>query len=88
MTRQPHKPHRAGGSRLRSHCLRQLHGALVVCVEEMRAITVAEAGAPIVLTRGGPIWKLRWRWCAGTRSCSTPTSGARTWAFSVYSRWD
>ena len=38
----------------RSHCLRQLHEALVGCVEEMRAMTVAEAGAPIMLTRGGP----------------------------------
>ena len=38
----------------RSHCLRQLHEALVGCIEEMRAITVAEAGAPIMLTRGGP----------------------------------
>ena len=38
----------------RSHCLRQLHEALIGCVEEMRAITVAEAGAPIMLTRGGP----------------------------------
>ena len=38
----------------RSHCLRQLHEALTACIEEMRAITVAEAGAPIMLTRGGP----------------------------------
>ena len=38
----------------RAHCLRQLHGALTACIEEMRAITVAEAGAPILLTRGGP----------------------------------
>ena len=38
----------------RSHCLRQLHEALVGCIEEMRAITVAEAGAPIMLTRRGP----------------------------------
>ena len=38
----------------RSHCLRQLHDALTFRMEEMRAITVAEAGAPIMLTRGGP----------------------------------
>ena len=38
----------------RSHCLRQLHEALTGRIEEMRAITVAEAGAPIMLTRGGP----------------------------------
>ena len=38
----------------RANCLRQLHEALVGHLEEMRAITVAEAGAPIVLTRGGP----------------------------------
>ena len=38
----------------RSHCLRQLHAALAGCIEEMRTITVAEAGAPIMLTRGGP----------------------------------
>ena len=38
----------------RSHCLRQLHEALTGCIEEMRAITVSEAGAPIMLTRGGP----------------------------------
>ena len=38
----------------RSHCLRQLHEALTGHLEEMRTITVAEAGAPIMLTRGGP----------------------------------
>ena len=38
----------------RSHCLRQLHEALTVRIEEMRSITVAEAGAPVLLTRGGP----------------------------------
>ena len=38
----------------RSHCLRQLHEALTFRIEEMRSITVAEAGAPVLLTRGGP----------------------------------
>jgi acyl-CoA reductase-like NAD-dependent aldehyde dehydrogenase len=38
----------------RSHCLRQMHEALTFRIEEMRSITVAEAGAPILLTRGGP----------------------------------
>ncbi len=38
----------------RSRCLRQLHEALTFRIEEMRSITVAEAGAPILLTRGGP----------------------------------
>ena len=38
----------------RAHCLRQLHEALTFRMEEMRSITVAEAGAPILLTRGGP----------------------------------
>ena len=49
----------------RSHCLRQLHAALVDHIEELRAVTVAEAGAPIMLTRGGPqleapVEMLRW----------------------------
>ena len=38
----------------RAHCLRQLHEALTFRIEEMRSITVAEAGAPVLLTRGGP----------------------------------
>ncbi|MDE0656868.1 MAG: aldehyde dehydrogenase family protein, partial [Acidimicrobiaceae bacterium] len=49
----------------RAHCLRQFHEALTSRIEEMRAITVAEAGAPIMLTRGGPqleapVEMLRW----------------------------
>ena len=49
----------------RAHCLRQMHDALTFRIEEMRAITVAEAGAPIMLTRGGPqleapVKMLRW----------------------------
>ena len=49
----------------RSHCLRQMHGALIGHLEEMRTITVTEAGAPIMLTRGGPqleapVEMLRW----------------------------
>ena len=38
----------------RARCVRQLHGTLVDHLEEMRAITVAEVGAPIMLTRDGP----------------------------------
>ena len=49
----------------RAHCLGQLHEALTGHLEEMRSITVAEAGAPIMLTRGGPqleapVGMLRW----------------------------
>ena len=49
----------------RAHCLRQLHEALTGHLEEMRSITVAEAGAPVMLTRGGPqleapVEMLRW----------------------------
>ena len=49
----------------RAHCLRQLHEALTGHLEQMRSITVAEAGAPIMLTRGGPqleapLEMLRW----------------------------
>ncbi|OQS12591.1 aldehyde dehydrogenase [Nocardia donostiensis] len=43
----------------RAHCIDQLRTALQARVEELRAITVAEAGAPIMLTSGpqleGPI---------------------------------
>ncbi|HTM86089.1 MAG TPA: aldehyde dehydrogenase, partial [Mycobacterium sp.] len=38
---------------LRVHCLRQLRDALNAEIEELRAITVAEAGAPVTLTYGG-----------------------------------
>ncbi len=37
---------------LRVHCLRQLHRALVEEGESMRALTIAEAGAPAFLTTG------------------------------------
>lgn len=37
-----------------AHCLRQLHETLTFRIEEVRSITVAEAGAPVLLTRGGP----------------------------------
>ncbi|WP_445168890.1 aldehyde dehydrogenase [Mycolicibacterium sp. Dal123E01] len=44
---------------LRVHCLRQLRAALNVEIEELRAITVAEVGAPVTFTHGshlqGPI---------------------------------
>ena len=38
----------------RSRCLRQLHQALHGRLEDMRALTVAEVGAPVALTRNGP----------------------------------
>jgi aldehyde dehydrogenase (NAD+) len=39
----------------RVHCLRQLREALNAEIELLRDITVAEAGAPIALTRGGQL---------------------------------
>lgn len=38
----------------RARCLRQLHAALHDNLEEMRALTIAEVGAPVMLTRKGP----------------------------------
>lgn len=44
---------------LRVHCLRQLRSALTAEIEELRAVTVAEVGAPVTFTHGshleGPI---------------------------------
>jgi aldehyde dehydrogenase (NAD+) len=40
---------------LRVHCLRQLRDALTEELEELRAITVAEVGAPVALTRRGQL---------------------------------
>ncbi|MGB8408228.1 MAG: aldehyde dehydrogenase [Mycobacterium sp.] len=40
---------------LRVHCLRQLHEALSVEIEHLRAVTVAEVGAPVSLTYGGQL---------------------------------
>jgi aldehyde dehydrogenase (NAD+) len=40
---------------LRVHCLRQLHAALNAEIEHLRAITVAEVGAPVSLTYGGQL---------------------------------
>ena len=44
---------------LRVHCLRQLRDALLAEIDELRAITVAEVGAPVAFTRGphleGPV---------------------------------
>ena len=49
---------------LRVRCLRQLHQALVDEGESMRALTTAEAGAPVFLTAGPqydvPVESLRW----------------------------
>ena len=48
----------------RAHCLRQLCDALQSHIEELREITVAEVGAPVMLTSGpqleGPIEDLRY----------------------------
>ncbi|WP_420639211.1 aldehyde dehydrogenase family protein [Candidatus Poriferisocius sp.] len=38
----------------RARCLRQFHAALEEQLEEMRALTVAEGGSPVMLTHGGP----------------------------------
>ena len=38
----------------RSRCLRQFHQALLDRLEDLRALVVAEAGAPVLLTRAGP----------------------------------
>ncbi len=40
---------------LRVHCLRQLRRALIAEIEALRAITVAEVGAPVALTYGGQL---------------------------------
>ncbi len=40
---------------LRVHCLRQLREALNAEIEVLRAVTVAEVGAPIALTHGGQL---------------------------------
>lgn len=39
---------------LRSRALRQLHRALLHRLEDLRTLVVAEAGAPVMLTRAGP----------------------------------
>ncbi len=39
---------------LRARCLRQFHTALERHLEEMRELTVAEVGSPVMLTYGGP----------------------------------
>ncbi len=38
----------------RARCLRQFHAALERHLEEMRELTVAEVGSPVMLTYGGP----------------------------------
>ncbi|MRH91285.1 aldehyde dehydrogenase [Nocardia sp. SYP-A9097] len=46
----------------RAHCVRQLRDALRAHIEELRTITIAEAGAPVMLTSGpqleGPVGDL------------------------------
>jgi len=48
----------------RAHCLRQLRDAFVEHADEVRALTVAEVGAPVMLTYGahldGPVADLGW----------------------------
>jgi aldehyde dehydrogenase (NAD+) len=54
----------SGDPQLRARCLRQLRDALQASVEELRALTVAEVGAPVMLTSGahleGPVADLGW----------------------------
>ncbi|WP_419918302.1 aldehyde dehydrogenase family protein [Candidatus Poriferisocius sp.] len=38
----------------RAHCLHQFHAAMERHLEELRALTVAEVGTPVMLTHGGP----------------------------------
>jgi aldehyde dehydrogenase (NAD+) len=49
---------------LRARCIRQLRDALQAHVDELRAMTVAEVGAPVMLTSGahleGPVEDLGW----------------------------
>jgi len=68
---------------LRVHCLRQLRDALNAEIEDLRAITVAEVGAPIAFTSGphlqGPVNELafpadtaeRYSWSTDL-GCSSP----------------
>jgi aldehyde dehydrogenase (NAD+) len=48
----------------RAHCLRQLHEALVRHTEDLRAVIIADVGAPLTLTQGPqletPIGIVRW----------------------------
>ncbi len=51
----------------RAHCLRQFHAALERHLEEMRELTVAEVGAPVMLTYGAfgaqleaPVGMVKW----------------------------
>lgn len=44
----------ASDPEFRARCLRQLHAALENRLEEMRDLTVAEVGSPVMLTYGGP----------------------------------
>jgi aldehyde dehydrogenase (NAD+) len=54
----PHDP------QLRARCLRQLRDAMLAHSEELRELTVAEVGAPVMLTSGahldGPVSDLGW----------------------------
>ena len=50
--------------RVRARCLRQLRDALTAHADELRELTVAEVGAPVMLTSGahldGPVSDLGW----------------------------
>ena len=76
----------------RARCLRQLHGALTGRLEEMRAITVAEAGAPIMLTRGGPqleapVEMVRWHADLLDSYCWTEDLGVAQSVYGSHRRW-
>ena len=76
----------------RARCLRQLHGALIDHLEEMRTITVAEAGAPIMLTRGGPqleapVEMLRWHADLLDRYQWTEDLGVAESVYGSHRRW-
>lgn len=49
---------------IRTHCIRQLRDALQAHIEELREITIEEAGAPAFLS-AGLSWKDQWRVSVG-----------------------
>ncbi|RIK93427.1 MAG: aldehyde dehydrogenase [Proteobacteria bacterium] len=67
----------AGDPAFRARCLRQLHAALTEAREELRAIVIAEAGSPILLTYGVQCNSsiddvLYWADLAESYACETP----------------